>query len=244
MTAAKIAADVKLPTPETLTFTGGVSGTFDGTEAVTVPVPYEWAQAEVKPEYTPAEIGALPETDPTVKGQLNLPIGGIVNSNYGSRWMWFEWNNVEMTYIGVPGRGVADYRLQLTSTGIMRWGLGGNNRDGNFYTGTVYALNGFYQDSDERLKTFLGDLRVDWAAIKALPKQYYRFKKDNTGKIHIGTSAQALRQSYPELVSEDEEGMLSVDYTKLSIVALAAVCELEERITKIEKLISNHYGNI
>ena len=248
VTAAKIAADVKLPTPEALTFTGGVSGTFDGTEAKTIPVPYEWAQAEAKPEYTAAEVGALPETNPRVSGDLFLTNDGIQNYESDSvyfRWLWRDISNgVATTSLrGYSGVGAKDWRLRLSDNGYAYWG-NITQRNGTFMTGYVYALNGFYQDSDERLKTFLGDLRVDWAAIKALPKQYYRFKKGDTEKIHIGTSAQALRQSYPELVSEDADGMLSVDYTKLSIVALAAVCELEERITKIEKLISNHYGSI
>lgn len=40
-----------------LTFTGGNTGTFNGSAALTVAVPYAWAQASTKPSYTAAEVG-------------------------------------------------------------------------------------------------------------------------------------------------------------------------------------------
>ena len=51
-----------------------------------------------------------------------------------------------------------------------------------------------------------------------------------------------LLQYYPELVDEDEDGKLTVDYAKLSIIALAAIddlhkenLELKERLKRIEE---------
>ncbi len=103
--------------------------------------------------------------------------------------------------------------------------------------GNMNIPGGYYTYSDERLKTFLGDLRVDWDAIKALPKKYYRLKDDESGMVRIGTSAQELLKSYPEAVDKDANGMYRVDYAKLSVIALAAVSELEKRLTKLESKI-------
>ena len=59
-------------------------------------------------------------------------------------------------------------------------------------------------------------------------------------------SAQELREVYPEFVVEDSEtGLLSVDYSGLSVVALAAIdelhkenVELKSRLDKLEALLT------
>ena len=74
---------------------------------------------------------------------------------------------------------------------------------------------------------------------------YYRWKDDKNGVLHIGTSAQEVQKIYPELVTELEDGTLSVAYDKLSIVALKGidllndkVKSLEARLDKLEKLMN------
>ena len=117
----------------------------------------------------------------------------------------------------------------------------------------VHATGGFFETSDERLKRFDSDIKVDLDKIAQLPKKYFTWKDGNNKNLQIGTSAQAVQEIYPELVSEDENGTLSVAYDKLSVVALAAIdkiyteiktlhkqnSELEDRISKLEKLLLN-----
>ena len=91
-------------------------------------------------------------------------------------------------------------------------------------TDSLYA-SAFYETSDERLKDFENNVNVDLNLIRSIPKMYFRWKK-NSNKLQIGTSAQAVKQLYPELVTSSEDGMLSVDYSKLSIVALSAIDKL------------------
>ena len=43
-----------------------------------------------------------------------------------------------------------------------------------------------------------------------------------------------IQKIYPEVVSKNENGYLSVDYSKLSIIALAAIDKLNERIKELE----------
>lgn len=109
---------------------------------------------------------------------------------------------------------------------------------------SVKAKNGFFQTSDERLKTFTEDIEVDLDKLSELPKKKYYWTEDKDKVESIGTSAQKVRELFPEVVNVNEEGYLSVDYAKLSIVALAAIDELnkknkllEERLERLEKAL-------
>lgn len=104
-------------------------------------------------------------------------------------------------------------------------------------TGECYAT-AFYETSDENLKDFSGDVDVDFAKLKEIRKSYFTWKDGETGKTQIGTSAQDVQKVYPELVSEDNKGNLTVDYAKLSIIALSAIDKLDERLSKIEKVLN------
>ena len=68
----------------------------------------------------------------------------------------------------------------------------------------------------------------------------------NNGKEKIGILAQEVRKVFPELVSEDDNEMLAVNYQGLVPVLINALKEQdkiiksqEERLTNIENLIAN-----
>lgn len=108
-----------------------------------------------------------------------------------------------------------------------------------------YCSGGFYEMSDERLKNFGDDIEVDLDKLSQLSKKYFTWKDDESNVQQIGVSAQEIQKLYPELVNAiDEDGHLSISYDKLSVIALKGidvlndkVKSLEERITKLEKLI-------
>ena len=105
----------------------------------------------------------------------------------------------------------------------------------------VYASSGFYESSDERLKDFGGKVSVDLDKLSELKKNYFTWKSSENKEQQIGISAQEIRELYPEIVSEQDNGILTVAYDKLSVIALAAIDELhkknkelEERLTTLE----------
>jgi hypothetical protein len=124
----------------------------------------------------------------------------------------------------------------------------------NIYAdGTVYVKNGSVSTSDERYKNYIEDIAIDFDKLKKIPKKRFTWKKGefyDNDKVYLGTSAQVVKDIYPELVyvykdttfnskseehlpSQDinlETNILGVDYEKLSLVALAAIDKLNEQI--------------
>ncbi len=101
--------------------------------------------------------------------------------------------------------------------------------------GTTTSSGGFFDTSDERLKNFGDNINVDFEKLKNLRKSYFTFKNDIDKKEHIGVSAQEVKKIFPEIVNEDSNGCLTVDYSKLSVISLAAIDKLNEKCENLEK---------
>ena len=111
-------------------------------------------------------------------------------------------------------------------------------QNGQLYATQMNATNGFYETSDARLKNFKDDINA-LDVVSKIPTKYFTWKKEEVTEnidpvLHIGTSAQEVQKIYPDLVTENEEGELSVDYARLSVIALAAIKELKKEIDELK----------
>ena len=114
--------------------------------------------------------------------------------------------------------------------------LSGGTMTGNISGSTgnaIYMPGGFFQQSDENLKIFAGEIENALGKAKEIPTKYYYWKSRPDGPRELGTSAQKVKEMFPEIVSGDDN--LSVDYSKLAIVALAAVKELTAKVEDLQK---------
>ena len=114
--------------------------------------------------------------------------------------------------------------------------LSGGTMTGNISGETgvaVYMPGGFYQQSDERLKIFISDVEGALGKINRIPTKYFYWKDRYDGPRQLGTSAQKVQEVFPEIVSGDDK--LSVDYSKLAIVALAAIKELNAKVDDLQR---------
>lgn len=110
---------------------------------------------------------------------------------------------------------------------------------GVFTGGRMNAAGGFFQTSDARKKDFGSNIEIDFNALKSIPKKYFEWKDNPEAGQQIGTSAQDLLRVYPSLVNKDKNGYYSVDYARLSIVALAAIDKLNNKIEELENKIES-----
>lgn len=99
--------------------------------------------------------------------------------------------------------------------------------------GSLTVEGGFVDNSDDRLKNYLGDVKIDWDALRSIPVRYYHLKKDESTKVQIGTSAQKVEKVCPELVKDDLNGHKALNYGKLSLLFLPKLIELKDEIDKL-----------
>lgn len=105
--------------------------------------------------------------------------------------------------------------------------------------GKIKSNLGFYQTSDIRKKILKSNIDIDFGKLASIPKKYFYWKDKKFSERQIGTIAQELLKIYPELVSKDENGYYSVDYARLSIVALAAIDKLNNKIEELKNGIES-----
>lgn len=117
--------------------------------------------------------------------------------------------------------------------------------DGNLVVNENINAIAFYETSDERIKIFTKPIETDLDKLSALRKSYFTYI-EAPGTTHIGVSAQEVQKLYPQIVTENSNGLLTVDYSKLSVIALNAIDnlhkknkELEDRLAKLESIIKN-----
>ena len=89
--------------------------------------------------------------------------------------------------------------------------------------------------SDARLKANIVSLGATLSKLLNIDGKTYTVKKNGAQKI--GVLAQDIQEVFPELVSEDNEGMLSVNYQGLIPVLINALKEQEQKFQVQEETI-------
>lgn len=107
----------------------------------------------------------------------------------------------------------------LTANGLLNFPKTGNNITGK---GSAHFEQGGFQDySDIRLKENIKDLDITLNQIQSLSLIYFNYIGKE--RENIGVIAQQVKEICPQIIYEDENGMLAVDYKFLSVIALKGV---------------------
>jgi len=98
------------------------------------------------------------------------------------------------------------------------------------YWYNLYVSGSLYESSDIKLKDIIGDIsEVDLLKkLYNLRKIKYTLKGDN--KVQIGLIAQEVREVFPELVTEDAAGYLTVNYEKLNVLVMAGLSIIDKQL--------------
>lgn len=118
----------------------------------------------------------------------------------------------------------------VTSAKAVYVGNGQAGADGIF--GAIHA-SGFFKESDVRLNSNIAPLNHTLDQICNIPTVEF----DMHNKHQIGTVAQDLENNFAEIVNTDSDGMKSVDYCMLGVVAIEGVKLLRQEIEDLKKQI-------
>lgn len=104
--------------------------------------------------------------------------------------------------------------------------------------GEVSSIYGVCQSSDYRLKTDI-EPRI-WGAslLDSLTPVTFRYKTDRKNRTQYGFIAQEVQRYFPELVSADAKGMLSMNYTGLIPVLWQINQQLNRRVETLERKVA------
>lgn len=118
----------------------------------------------------------------------------------------------------------------VTSVKAIYVGNGQAGADGAF--GAIHA-SGFFKESDVRLKSNIVPLNHTLDQICNIPTVEF----DMHDKHQIGIVAQDLENNFAEIVNTDSDGMKSVDYCMLGVVAIEGIKLLKQEVEDLKKQI-------
>jgi hypothetical protein len=108
--------------------------------------------------------------------------------------------------------------------------------DAEFYDGAGWrTMDAGATLSDERLKTNLQPIDNSIEKLTTLRTVTYNWQDEGRGKdAEVGVIAQDVQAVYPDLVNEDGNGYLQVDYKRLTVPLIDAVKTLHARNNELQ----------
>lgn len=148
---------------------------------------------------------------------------GAIGYNTNLNYMYFYEGGNMVLDNGNLGIGTTSpaYRLQVGSAG-----------DGS--TARANAWNTF---SDASLKKDLSIIEDPIKKVEQVSGYYYYWKEGEDHERQVGIIAQEIEEILPEIVSTDNEGIKSVDYSKLTPLLIEAIKAQQEQIEILESRI-------
>lgn len=170
--------------------------------------------------------GNISALDPST-GTANKVLLSVTKNGDGYEYDWVSSAEVGGAQIKQAENNTNYYILGATAPGA-------ETIYGNFGNKSPYFKNAnLYQTSDATLKTFTEDLDVDLDNLASIKKGLFYWNNDEEKVLDLGVSAQSVEPLFPQVVSETD-GIKAVSYSKLSVIALAAIDKLYIRIKELE----------
>jgi len=142
--------------------------------------------------------------------------------------LWSRGADRDIYYMGPVGIGTSepDSAVALEIAGDMQVLVKDDGSGGDI---TAHA---FYYDSDLRLKQKVEAIQNPFQALSKLRGVEFDWREN--GEHDFGFIAQEVREEIPEIVHENSEGKLSVDYVKVIPFLVEAIKEQQQDIKELQ----------
>jgi hypothetical protein len=171
------------------------------------------------------------------------------NSNKGGHLAFLTqvagWYNTPTEHMRITSGG--NVAIGATTANVKFYVAGDATISGKFNS------NGIQESSDERFKKNIQPIQGALKKVMQLEGVSYNWRVDEFPKrkfgerTEIGVIAQDLEKVYPELVSTDQDGYKSVQYSHLVPVLIEAIKEQQKQIEGLKKQAENNeskYGDL
>lgn len=156
-------------------------------------------------------------------------------SNDQFQW-WFEstlrMNLTPGGFLGIGLQTAPTERLHVVGNGLFT---------GNITAQNITLSGNLTSNSDIRKKENLKSIDNVLDKVLILKPTKYNFKNDESKRERIGLVAQELQEEFPQFVEEDdtEDKYLSVDYAGISVIAIKAIQELNDKLISQIEIMGN-----
>lgn len=155
----------------------------------------------------------------------------------GNRHLWFRnAGGTEKGLIYNDDNGNMMIRANINRTWTFS-ATGALSAPGDITAGAWMYATEFYLNSDRRLKDNIRDIESVSDKLHKIDIKRYSMKNGSNDDA-IGVIAQQVQDVFPELVSEQEDGMLTVNYRGLSTVLWKIVQEQDVKLQSIEERLA------
>ncbi|HLP85116.1 MAG TPA: tail fiber domain-containing protein [Phycisphaerales bacterium] len=204
-----------------------IPGTVAYSYIPTFTAPSQWVfRTYMRP---PATISAMAERAASAVEAQSAPWSGLTGQAevstpaIGTGWQMFLTNRSTSTWRG---------GIRLADNGFLEVTNNANATAPNF--ARLNGTGAWTAVSDRRLKHDIHAAEGNLAAVLKL--QPVTFRWNNTDTLDLGLIAQDVRQVLPHLVTGDEsKENLTVNYSQLSVVAIGAIQEQQQKIESLEQ---------
>ena len=104
-----------------------------------------------------------------------------------------------------------------------------------YNNGNAWLAGTLTQASDARLKSNITALDHSLEKLQAVNGYHYQWKENSSGEMETGLLAQEVKEVFPELVKENQDGTLGVNYSGLIPHLIEGLKQQQEQIEILKK---------
>ena len=158
--------------------------------------------------------------------------------NAHGNWMLFSYTELhnKPTLGTAAAASTGDFAAASHTHTPAQAGLGNLSSDGNNLAGNFTATGDITAFSDARVKENIET--IDNALDKVTQLRGVEYNRIGAEEKSIGVVAQEIREVLPEVVKENEDGMLSVAYGNITGVLIEAIKEQQKQIEELKAQIN------